>query len=252
MIKIQLLPPYIIERRRVKALAALLVFVLVVEALAFMAYLWAPAPFSLATRRRQAESRRDRAVEAQNEVMALEGELAAMRNRYGAKQSWVTWVDDADARPAQWVGYFKRLNDYFPADVVVNGLNLPSGNTLNLSGSTSSLMAAARWYLNMLRCEMVSPQTNAVQFSPGAVASGAANPRMQMPVSISVTLKPEYLDHMMPVPTPAGVSGATGGRGRGRMGGGPGVRGGGRGGGRGMRGGRGPRGGPGRRGGGRL
>ncbi len=246
MIKIQLLPPYIVERRRVKALVALLVFVLVVEVLGFMAYLWAPAPFSLATRRRQAESRRDRALQAQDEVMALEAELAGIQARYSAKQNWMTWVDDADARPAQWVAYYKMLNDYFPADVVVNGLNLPSGNTLNLSGSTSSLMAAARWYLNMLRCEMVSPSPFAVQFSPGAVASGAANPRMQMPVSIAVSLKPEYLDMMMPVPTPQGVGGAAGGRGRGRMGGGPGMRGGARrgGGGRG-----GPRGGRGRRGG---
>lgn len=248
MIKIQLLPPYIIERRRVKALVALLVFVLVVEVLAFMAYLWAPAPFSLASRRRQAETRRDRAIEAQNQVMALEDDLAAIKGRYGAKQTWVSWVDEADQRPAQWVAYFKRLNDYFPADVVVNGLNLPSGNTLNLSGSTSSLMAAARWYLNMLRCEMVSPNPNAVQFNPGAVASGAANPRMQMPVSITVTLKPEYLDHMIPVPTPTGIGGTGGGRGRGRMGGGPGARGGG---GRGRGGPRGGRGG-GRRGGGRF
>jgi hypothetical protein len=154
-------------------------------------------------------------------------------------------VTDADERPAQWVGYFKKLNDYFPADVVVNGLNLPGGNTLNLSGSTSSLMAAARWYLNMLRCEMVDTSLgrNAVQFSPGTVAAGAANPKMQMPVSITVTLKPGYLDMMMPVPTPEGIGGGAGGRGRGRMGGGPGM--GTRGGGRGGRGG--PRGGGGGR-----
>jgi Tfp pilus assembly protein PilN len=245
MIKIQLLPPYIVERRRVKALIVLLVFVLIVEALLFMAYLWAPAPFSLATRRQKAEERRDRAWEKEQEVRQLEDDLADIQARYRSKQSWVSWVDDADSRPARYVAYFKTITDYFPADVVVNGLNLPSGNTLNLSGNTSDLMAAARWYLNMLRCEMVNTELgrNAVQFSPGSMASGAVNPRMQMPVSISVALKPEDLDSiLMPVARPQAIGGG-GGRGRGRMGGGGGrgggMRGGMRGGGRrgGMRGG---------------
>jgi hypothetical protein len=231
----------------VKALVVLLAFVLIVEVLLFMAYLWAPAPFSLSVQRQREEKRRDEAFQAEQEVIDLEGELASIQARYRAKQGWVSWVDDADSRPAKWVNYFKTLNDYFPADVVVNGLNLPSGNTLSLSGSTSDLMAAARWYLNMLRCEMVNTGIgrDAVQFSPGNMASGAVNPRMQMPVSISVALKPEDLDMItMPVAAPAGIGGAAG-RGGSRMGGGPGMGGrrggGGRGGGRrggGMRGGR--------------
>jgi hypothetical protein len=248
MIKIQLLPPYIVERRRVKALVALLIFVLIVEVLGFMAYLWAPAPFSLSSQRRAAEERRDKAFQAEQEVVALEAERDRIRGRYEAKGSWVRWVDEADAKPAEWVAYFTKLVDYFPADVVVNGLSLPSGNTLNLSGSTSGLMAAARWYLNMLRCDVVNTEfgQQAVQFNPGAVAAGSANPRMQMPVSISVALRPEFLDVMMPIARPAEIGG--GGRGGGgRMGRGPGMGGGGRRGGGGMRGG--PRGGGGMRGG---
>jgi len=239
MIKIQLLPPYILERRRVKALAILIVSVLVVEALLFTALLWAPVPGSYASKRRAAEERRDKAFEEQAAVEELEAQVAQVKATYGAKQTWVAWVDEADRRPAQWVGYVKMLNSYFPSDVVVHGLNLPSGNTLNLTGSTSDMMSAARFYLNMLRCEMVAPDINAVQFNPGAVAAGAVNPRMAMPVSISVSLKPEYLDMMMPVPMPAGV--ATGGRvSGGRMGGG--MRGGGGARGGGMRGGGGARG----------
>ena len=226
MIKIQLLPPYILERRRVKALAILIVFVLIVEAVLFGALLWAPVPGSYASKSKDAVQRRDKAWAAQAEVEELQEQVAALEASYGAKQTWVTWVDDADARPELWVGYFKLLNKYFPADVVVHGLNLPSGNTLNLTGSTSGMMAAARWYLNMLRCEMVTPDMNAVQFNPGIVAAGAANPKMAMPVSISVSLKPEYLDMMMPVPRPTGV-GAGGRVSGGRMGGGGGMRGGG-------------------------
>ncbi len=243
MIKIQLLPPYILERRRVKALAILIVFVLIVETLLFAAMLWAPVPGSYASKVRASVERRDEAFAKQLAVEGLQAQVDSLKASYGAKQTWVTWVDDADRRPAQWVGYFKMINKYFPGDVVVHGLNLPSGNTLNLTGSTSDMMAAARWYLNMLRCEMVTPDMNAVQFNPGTVAAGAANPRMAMPVSISISLKPETLDMMMAIPTPSGVTGGGraggGGRGGGRGGGGGGGMGGGRGGGGGGRGGRG-------------
>jgi Tfp pilus assembly protein PilN len=245
MIKINLLPGYIIERRRVKALAILLGFLLIAEVVLLLAYLWAPAPFSMTQRLKNEETQRDEAFARQTRVQEMEAEIQQVKAIYQAKESWVKWVEDADAKPAQWVAYYKTLNDYFPADVVVYGLPLPSGNTLNLQGSTSGMMAAARWYLNMLRCRLVSPDPNAVSFSPGQVAAGAANPKMQMPVSISITLKPEALDMMMSVATPADVGGGgrVGGAGRGgRMGGG-------RGGG-GMRGG-GGRGGGGRGGGGR-
>jgi len=235
MIKINLLPAYIIERRRVKALAVLIVFLLIVETLLFMAYVWAPAPFSLTSSNKQATERRDKALADQYEVEALMDEVEATKASYQTKGSWVSWVDEADGKPKQWTQYFRTITKYFPADVVVHGLPLPSGNRLNLQGSTSSMMAAARWYLNMLRCEMVQPDINAVDFSPGQLAAGAANPRMAMPVSISIALKPEYLDMMMPVSMPAGITtgGRTGGGGRmgagggGRRGGGGGRRGGG-------------------------
>ena len=229
MIKINLLPAYIIERRRVKALAILLVFLLIVETLLFMAYVWAPAPFSLASSYQQATERRNAAWDEQDAVEALMDEVEATKARYQTKASWVGWVAEADSKPKQWIQYFKTITKYFPADVVVHGLSLPSGNRLNLQGSTSNMMAAARWYLNMLRCEMVQPDPNAVDFSPGQLAAGAANPRMAMPVSISVVLKPEYLDMMMPVSMPGGITVGGRQRGGGQMGGGGGRGGGGRG-----------------------
>ncbi len=254
MIKINLLPGYIIERRRVKALAILLGFLLVVETVLLMAYLWAPAPFSLTQQLKRVEKERDEAFAKQTEVQEMEAQIEQVTSSYQDKARWVKWVEEADAVPAKWVAYFKTINDYIPADVVLYGLPLPSGNNLNLQGSTSGMMAAARWYLNMLRCRIVNPDTNAVSFTPGQLAVGTANPKMAMPVSISVSLKPEALDFMMAVATPAdagaGARAGGGGRGGGRMGGGGGGRMGGGGGGRGgggMRGG----GGRGGRGGGR-
>jgi len=207
MIKINLLPRYIIERRRVKALAALLVFVLVVEVLAFAAYLWAPMPFSLTRQWQLAEERRKNAEQDRLECEQIEQDSEEITNRFAGKASFVNFVAEADALPGKWVEYFKRIRKYIPAEVVLNGLPLPSGTNLNLSGSTSGLMAAARWYLNMLRCEMIQRDPNLVSFSTdtstarGQVVTGG-NPKMQQSVSISVALRPEYLDIINLVPAP--------------------------------------------------
>lgn len=249
MIKINLLPPHIIERRRVKAVAILLGVVFVIVVFLLAAVTWGPIPgVSYAERLKAAEARRDAAFQAQTEVEQLQAEVNAVAAGYAAKGAIVTWVEDADKRPAQWVTYFNMVNQYIPADVVVNGLPLPSGTNLNLTGSTTDLMAAARWYLNMLRCEMVdtSQGRNAVRFTPGNMSGG--NPKMAMPVSLSVVLKSEWTDMMMPVGTPTSVGGSVsrgggggrmGGGGRGMGGGGRGMGGGGRGMGGGGRGGRG-------------
>jgi len=255
MIKINLLPPHIIERRRVKAVAILLGVVLVIVVFLLAAVTWGPLPgISYAERMKAAEARRNAAQAAEKEVTDLQAETSAVEASYAAKGAIVTWVDNADRRPAEWVTYFNMVNQYIPADVVINGLPLPNGTNLNLTGSTSDLMAAARWYLNMLRCEMVDTSVglNAVQFNPGNMSAG--NPKMAMPVSMSLVLKAEWTDMMLPVPTPTSMGAAVRGRGGGgaRMGAGGRGMGGGRGmAGRGERGGGRGRAGRGRAGGGR-
>jgi hypothetical protein len=257
MIKIQLLPPYITERRRVKVWVALAVLLLLAEILAFCAYVWAPVPYSLSSKLKEAQLRKAEVDEQWYEAEALENKVKDTRARYASKQMWVDWVAEADGLPAQWVRYFEEVGKYIPADVVLNGYPLPNGTSLNLSGSTSDMMAAVRWYLNMLRCDLVQPGVGSVQPSfpanlPGE-GGGGGNPRMQHPVSIQVQLKQEFLDfYSIKVAAPAAASGGggvrRGGGGGGRMGGGRGGgmrggggRGGGMGGGRGggMRGGRG-------------
>lgn len=225
MIKINLLPDHILESRRVKALLRVLVFVLLLEAGALAAYVWAPAPFSVASRHKQAQNRFDEATVRADEVRALEEEVAQVRARYSERASWVEWVDEADRLPDKWVRYFTLLNEYLPEDVVISGLPLPSGNVLNLTGQTSDLAAAARWYLNMLRCEMVVNSPDAVSFStatvgwPGTMPTGAIA-KMQQAVTMRVLLKPEYLDMLIAPAAPAGTGlGRTGGSaGGGRMG----------------------------------
>ena len=227
MIKVNLLPGYILEGRRVKALLRVLVAALVLLAAGLAAYVWAPIPQSLSSRRRAAQDRLADATSRANEVRALENETQEVKARYADTEGWVTWVNDSDEVPRKWNRYFSILRKYLPSDVVVSGLSPPSGNLLTLSGYTGDLRGAARWYLNMLRCEMVTPGVNSVSFStptwgwPGGPPVGA-NPKMQQPVSITLALKPEYTN-MLLVPAPpataagGGVIAAGGG---GRMGGG--------------------------------
>lgn len=251
MIKINLLPAHILEGRRVKlVIAAMVVFVLAVTAL-LSAYVWAPAPGSLTSKLKDRQETRAEVTAKADAVRALDQQIAQVKAEYAAKSSWVNWVEEADRRPAQWIRFYRTLTDYIPSEVVLSSLPVPSGANMQLSGYTSDLRAATRWYLNMLRCKMLDPASPLpVQFNtqtvgwPGELQPGA-NPRMGTAVSMQVALNPQYLDFWTLTPSaPAGVGGPTarGGGGRGaRMGGGGGRGGGGggRGGGGGGRGGRG-------------
>jgi len=227
MIKINLLPGHIVESRRVKALLRVLVVLILAEVAALAAIIWAPG-VSFTARHRQAVEEYADAKARADEVRALTSELQQLQASYADKATWVQWVDDTDLMPGKWVNYLTNINMYIPSDVVLNGLSQPSGNSLSLTGFTSDLRAAARWYLNMLRCPMVQPGVNSVSFNtatagwPGALPSGPI-PKMQQAVSVQVALKPEYLDMLIlpGLPVSAGIAGAAGAAGGGgRMGGG--------------------------------
>lgn len=241
MIKINLLPAHILEGRRVKLMiAAMVVFVLAVTAL-MSAYVWAPGPFSLTSKKKERQQTLREVTAKADEVRALETKIGEVKASYAAKSGWVQWVEEADKRPEQWIRFYRTLNDYIPSEVVLSSLPNPSGNSIQLSGYTRDIRAATRWYLNMLRCKMVDPASPLpVQFStqtvgwPGELQPGS-NPLMGTAVSMQVALNPQYLDFWtMPVAPPSGAGGTSvrGGGGGGRMGGG-GGRGGGMGGGRG-------------------
>jgi hypothetical protein len=245
MIKLNLLPKYILERRRVKAWALGMAALLIIELVVLAAYVWGPMPFSLRPRMAKAEAEAAKQLAAAQEVVKLNDEIAEIEGRFAAKESWVTWKESADEVPERWIEYLTAVNELIPADVVIHGLQVPSTGVLNLSASTSDMMAGVRWYLNVLRSDLVQPGPQSVQFNPGQVSAapvaGVTDP-MQMPVGMTIALKPEFYQDVLAAPArPADLEGggAAGGRGGGRMGGAPGA--GGRGGG--MRGG-GMRGGP--------
>jgi len=199
-------------------------------------YVWAPLPFSLKSQQKAATDNLNHWVAELDKVVQVESQVAEVQGRFQEKGQWVGWVDEADKIPELWRRYFNLVIKYIPDDVVISGLPLPSGNVLSLSGQTSDLRAATRWYLNMLRCEMVQPDPSAVTFStptvgwPGEMPQGA-NPKMQQQVNITIALNPDYNPMNVAAAAPPAAAGIGGGRGvvgvggAGRMGarGGPGL-----------------------------
>lgn len=241
MLKINLLPSHILETRRVKAWVRILVVLLVVEVGLAVGYVWGPAPFSLTPRQQAARTRLNDAYNEQAKIEQIQTEVRGIQARYGEKGSLVSWVNEADRVPRKWVRWFNLWRRYIPADVVLSAMPAPSAN-MTLVGYTSDWRAAARWYLNMLRCEMVNytgPGSVTLNLPtvgwPGELAGGA-NPKMQTQCTISMAIKPEFLDMLVLPAVPASVGASTARAGGGRMGGGR-MGGGAAGGGRGGRGG---------------
>jgi Tfp pilus assembly protein PilN len=241
MIKINLLPSHILESRRVKALLRWIILGLLVIVGALCGYVWGPAPFCLGPQQKAAQERLDKANSDLSAVETTKAEVARVAGQYAETSQWVAWVEEADKKPGQWIAWYNLLRKYIPADVVVTAFPSPSTN-LNFTGYTSDFGAACRWYLNMLRCEMLDGPADSVRFSTNTLGwpaqePAADNPRMRQPVTISLPISQRYLT-MLEQPFPpasAGVGGGRGGAGAGgRMGG---ARGGSRGGRGGRRGG---------------
>jgi len=232
MIKINLLPSHILESRHVKALLRWIVVGLAGITLLLAGYVWGPASICLGPRQKAAQKRLDDATAQWQEVQALQNETQRLTGQYAEMGQWVAWVAEADAKPAQWNAWFDLLRKYVPADVVVNGFPNP-GTSLTLTGYTSDWGAACRWYLNMLRCEMLDGPPESVRFSTPYTGWPAGGPRgsdpMGQQVTISLPISSGYLTMLNPasIPATAGVSGGRTSRASGgRMGAGRGARGG--------------------------
>ena len=91
MIKLNLLPKYILERRRVKAWALGMAALLIIELVVLAAYVWGPMPFSLRHRMAAAEAEAAEQLAAAQEVEKLNTEIDQINGRFAAKASWVTW-----------------------------------------------------------------------------------------------------------------------------------------------------------------
>lgn len=250
MLKINLLPSHILETRRVKAWVRILIVALIVEVGLAVGYIWGPAPICLGPKQRAADTRMDEAYNEQAAVQKIDADGKATQGRYAERNLLVTFVGEVDRIPAKWQRWVNLWRKYIPSDVVLSALP-PPNSTMTLVGYTSDWRAATRWYLNMLRSEMLNyTGPESITFSvptvgwPGELPTGA-NPKMQTQCTITMAIRPEFVDMLTLPAAPASLGGGAarvggrGGTGGGRMGGGRGGMGGGRGGGGRMGGGRG-------------
>jgi len=243
MIKINLLPPHILERRRVKIVAVLMALLLLATAAIMILIV-----FSLRSQVTSSKEALTKATAEATEVTSIKENADALRGSFQGKSLWVGFVDSADRYPQAWVKWFQRINRWIPDELVINSLPPPNNNILTLQGSTSDYRAANRLWHNLMRCDLLAPSAGpnvtVNPLMPGP--SGGANPRMAYPVTVTMNINGAYTQFMtfgrpQAPPSMGGVApgaaaggrmgrgpggapggSATGGRGRQGMGGGPG------------------------------
>jgi hypothetical protein len=225
MIKINLLPPHVVERRKVRSLAILLLAVLLLEIGGFFFYY---STLVQTEKKKQAELKKVTA-DAQN-VLNLDAAAQAEIAAAGSAQTNLTWYDGNNQHNAKIADSLSKINEYIYAKMTIRSLNL-NGAQVSIQGSTKNLDHIAAAYLNLLRCPYITPprgvtftpslgntaapsggpqrstaegrdsrisgrpsgqtrQTGVVQASAPAVTSG--NPNEQDGVAFGFTLKPEY------------------------------------------------------------
>jgi hypothetical protein len=202
MIKINLLPPHVVERRKVRGLAILLVALLLFEIGGLFFY------YSTLVRARNEKQKilQDTTVAA-DRVTGYQAAAAAELAAAGQVLVNVGWYDGIYRNNAKIADSLSKVNEYIYAKMTINSLVL-SGAQVTLQGATKDLDHIASAYLNLLRCPYITP-ARGVTFTPslggqpntrvgptglrpgisGPVRPGLAGPgRMQgMPNSSSLT-----------------------------------------------------------------
>jgi Tfp pilus assembly protein PilN len=233
MVKINLLPIYILERSRVRRIAVAVGLLLVLQIIALvLAVMHAKAKVAM---------EQDRA-KYWGDVATVVDDVATMtqerKSAVGPYQQWVTWVDSQKVYNSKVADLLMYMAHFVHAKVALQSFSW-SGTSLTLSGTTDSLETANQFYLNMLRCPIAAtvqyqvqvpgwtppqptplrrpgapgpyalPGTTISPVSPQGTGYGApsygvrqVNPKESVPVSLGVQLRPEYI----PVPTPPPIS----------------------------------------------
>jgi Tfp pilus assembly protein PilN len=243
MVKINLLPIYILERSRVRRIAVVVGLLLVLQIIALLlAVMHAKAKVAM---------EQDRA-KYWGDVAAAVDEVGKMTQ--GRKtdvvpyQQWVNWVDSQKVYNNRVADLLQYMAHFVHAKVVLREFSW-GGARISFSGATDSLATVRQFYMNMLRCPIVATVqlqvqvpgwtptqltplqrpgapgtypalgTRTMPVSPQGTGYGPAqyrasavrqvNPKESVPVTLQMTLRPEYIP--VPTPPPASASQTTGG-----------------------------------------
>lgn len=162
MIKINLLPIHILQRRRVRALFKVFAALLVAEILLLVLYCWAPVPWSLTGRIKKLTGDNEVAKRAEEEVHQIERERDAERGKAVEPKAWVDWYDNSQLANKRWPTIFRYINRYIPDNVVIQEFPVTPGKRVyTFTGATDNPASVVKFYFNLLRC----PNFSNVQYA---------------------------------------------------------------------------------------
>ncbi|NIM05644.1 MAG: hypothetical protein GTO55_05500, partial [Armatimonadetes bacterium] len=171
MIKINLLPARVIEVRRVRNLAKLLILVVLVEVIVLSA-----GVYSLAKQEQAWETKYDRAHERAEEVRTLEGQVAAAQRAASPLKAKVDWYESIYKHHEKIGEALEKINEYIFAKLTVRQLKL-SGSTVRLNAATKDIDHVAKAYFNLLRSSNVVPGTVQMNIGKGSGGGGGGGSR---------------------------------------------------------------------------
>jgi hypothetical protein len=176
MIKINLLPPHVVEKRKVRGLAILLLALLLFEIGGLFFYYSTLVKLE----KEQQQLYTDTKTKA-DYVRGLKSEAAAELDAAGKVLGQVAWYDGILQHNAKIADTLIKINEYIYAKMTINSWNV-NGASVTLQGATKDLDHVASAYLNLLRSPYITP-ARGVTFSPslGVAPSGPQGGPQQRP-----------------------------------------------------------------------
>jgi hypothetical protein len=206
MIKINLLPYQIIERRRVRSLMKVLGVVVLVEvaALGF-------GVLQLNGQVRQAQQELTDAKVMADRKRGVDALATALGAQKDVVNKWVIWSENGVAGVApQYATLLSAMNEYIPRQVVVQTMTV-AGPSMVIVGATDSMGTVAKYYRVMRDNPLVSGVNMSVPVPTWSLAGGSSVPGggpMAVPITLSLVLRkaPPTVQN----PPTGSISGGTG------------------------------------------
>ena len=238
MIKINLLPAHILERRRLRSVIVLVVVVILIEA-AILGLVMMQYKRMLTDKKAELEYWKERAAQ----VGQIQSVTTATQGETQLYARWPQWQTNIDNYHGAWADTLTQIARWIYARVQVDSLT-PSPSQVQIVGATESLTTFRTAYLNLLRCPLYTNVTFGISgvsggysqpagggapvagglglglglspreesAGPGAAPVAAAEQTNRLPVGVTFTcvLKPEEGAKLNPPGPPLGAGAAAG------------------------------------------
>lgn len=206
ILKLNLLPAYLAERR--KTLGMVKFMVIVVVAAAGISVAWVvSANARVATATRELAD----ATAKANAVLEIEKNAKAISDQQPAFRQWVTWYAQVNQQGEKFVTSLEAINAWLFKDIEITQLSV-RGNAVNFDGRARNLEAMKTFYLQMKAATpYAGPPQVQYQIAGWTVAQPPDDTR---PVAFRVqgTLKEQYVLAMPAIPQKTiALSGSRGG-----------------------------------------